>query len=122
MGIKSLFGFGQARDKPVRNYSNGEYSFNFGRSTSGKSVNEMTAMQTTAVYAFTPYLVRVSIDDLNIRKGPGTDYDKTGKHTGKGAFTIVEEAEGKGASLWGLLKSYQKNCDGWISLDYAERV
>lgn len=51
MGIKSLFGFGQARDKPVRNYSNGEYSFNFGRSTSGKSVNEMTAMQTTAVYA-----------------------------------------------------------------------
>ena len=53
MGIKSLFGFGQARDKPVRNYSNGEYSFNFGRSTSGKSVNEMTAMQTTAVYAYT---------------------------------------------------------------------
>ncbi len=36
MGIKSLFGFGQARDKPVRNYSNGEYTFNFGRSTSGK--------------------------------------------------------------------------------------
>ena len=51
MGIKSLFGFGQARDKPVRNYSNGEYTFNFGRSTSGKSVNEMTAMQTTTVYA-----------------------------------------------------------------------
>ena len=62
-----------------------------------------------AIYSndtFTPYLVRVSIDDLNIRKGPGTDYDKTGKHTGKGAFTIVEEAEGEGASLWGLLKSY----------------
>ena len=37
MGIKSLLGFGQARDKPVRNYSNGEYSFNFGQSTSGKS-------------------------------------------------------------------------------------
>ena len=53
---------------------------------------------------------------------PGTDYDKTGKNTGKGAFTIVEEAEGKGASLWGLVKSYQKNRDGWILLDYAERV
>lgn len=51
MGIKSLFGFGQARDKPVRNYSNGEYVFPFGRSTSGKTVNESTAMQTTAVYA-----------------------------------------------------------------------
>ena len=50
-GNKKFFGFGQARDKPVRNYSNGEYTFNFGRSTSGKSVNEMTAMQTTAVYA-----------------------------------------------------------------------
>ena len=45
--------------------------------------------------------MRVSIEDLNIRKGPGTDYDKTGKYTGKGAFTIVEEAEDKGASLWG---------------------
>ena len=42
--------------------------------------------------------------------------------TQKGAFTIVEEAEGKGASLWGLLKSYQKNRDGWISMDYAEKV
>ena len=52
-------------------------------------------------------------------KRQGTDYDKTGKYTGKGAFTIVEEAEGKGASLWGLLKSYQKNRNGWISLDYA---
>ena len=71
---------------------------------------------------FTPHLVRVSIEDLNIRKGPGTDYDKTGKYTGKSAFTIVEEAEGKGASLWGLLTSYQKNRNGWISLDYTERV
>ena len=78
-----------------------------------------------AIYSnatFTPYLVRVSIEDLNIRKGPGTDYDKTGKYTGKGAFTIVEEAEGKGASLWGLLKSYQKNRNGWISLDYVHRI
>lgn len=50
MGIKSLFGFGQARDKPVRNYSNAEYTFNFGRNTRGKNVNEITAMQTMAVY------------------------------------------------------------------------
>ena len=71
---------------------------------------------------FTPHLVRVSIEDLNIRKGPGTDYDKTGKHTGKGAFTIVGEAEGKGAILWGLLKSDQKSRDGWISLDYVHRI
>ena len=51
MGIKSLFGFSQARDKPVDKAADAGYSFLFGRTTSGKPVNEMTAMQTTAVYA-----------------------------------------------------------------------
>lgn len=76
----------------------------------------------TSTAAFKPYLVKVEVSDLNIRKGPGTNCAKTGKYTGKGVFTIVEEAEGKGASKWGLLKSYQKNRDGWISLDYARKV
>lgn len=67
---------------------------------------------------FSPYLVQVSITDLNIRKGPGTDYGKTGKYTGKGVFTIVAEADGQGASCWGKLKSGA----GWISLDYAKRI
>ena len=67
---------------------------------------------------FSPYLVQVSITDLNIRKGPGTDYGKTGKYTGKGVFTIVDEANGQGASRWGMLKSGV----GWISLDYARRI
>lgn len=51
MEIKSLFGFGQARDKPVDKAADAGYSFLFGRTTSGKPVNERTAMQTTAVYA-----------------------------------------------------------------------
>lgn len=51
MGIKSLFGFGQARDRPVDKAADAGYSFLFGRTTSGKPVNERTAMQTTAVYA-----------------------------------------------------------------------
>ena len=72
--------------------------------------------------SFSPYLVRVSIPDLNIRKGPGTDHAKTGKYTGTGTFTIVEEADGKGASKWGLLKSYKGKRNGWVSLDFAERV
>ena len=76
----------------------------------------------TKAATFKTYLVRVSISDLNIRKGPGTDHAKTGKYTGAGTFTIVEEADGKGASRWGLLKSYQEKRDGWISLDYAKRV
>lgn len=50
MGIRSFFGIGQARDKPVNTAGSG-YSFMFGRTTSGKPVNERTAMQTTAVYA-----------------------------------------------------------------------
>ena len=65
-----------------------------------------------------PYCVRISISDLNIRKGPGTDYGKTGKYTGKGVFTIVEEADGQGASRWGKLKSGA----GWVSLDYTTKV
>lgn len=66
--------------------------------------------------AFKPYTVRVSISDLRIRKGPGTNYGSCG-FTGKGVFTIVAEATGKGASKWGLLKSYASKRDGWISLD-----
>lgn len=72
--------------------------------------------------AASSYMVKVSITDLNIRKGPGTDYARTGEFTGIGVFTIVEEARGAGASKWGLLKSYQKKRDGWISLDYVTRI
>ena len=82
---------------------------------SGKAVYSSAA-------AFKPYLVRVTITNLNIRKGPGTNYDKTGKYTGIGTFTIVDEADGEGASKWGLLKSYQSGRNGWVSLDYAKRV
>lgn len=68
------------------------------------------------------YLVKVAIPDLNIRRGPGTNYDKTGEYTGAGIFTIVEEADGEGAEKWGLLKSYQKKRDGWIALNFTTRV
>lgn len=65
-----------------------------------------------------PYMVRVTIDDLRIRKGPGTNYYKNG-FTGAGVFTIVDAKSGKGSKKgWGKLKSGE----GWISLDYAERV
>ena len=76
----------------------------------------------TGAAAFQPYLVRVSIPDLNIREAPGTEYAKIGKYTGVGTFTIVDEADGKGASRWGLLKSYQNGRNGWVSLDYAKKV
>ena len=60
-----------------------------------------------------PYKVKVEIPDLNIRKGPGTNFDKIGKFTGKGVFTIVEEKDG-----WGKLKSGL----GWIKLSFTKRI
>lgn len=64
-----------------------------------------------------PYMVRVSISDLNIRKGPGTNFART-QYIPVGTYTIVEEADGQGASKWGRLKSGA----GWISLDYCTKV
>ena len=66
-----------------------------------------------------PFMVKVSIEDLNIRKGAGTNTAKTGQYTGIGVFTIVEVREGKGSDTgWGKLKSGA----GWIALSYCERV
>ena len=64
-----------------------------------------------------PFLVKVSISDLNIRKGPGTDYDRV-RFIEPGVFTIVQISSGAGASMWGKLKSGI----GWISLDFVKRV
>ena len=83
----------------------------------GKAVYP-AAQEETAV----PFCVKVSIDDLNIRRGPGTNYGTAGVFTGKGVFTIVEVADGPGASKWGLLKSYADKRNGWISLDYANKL
>lgn len=78
--------------------------------STGKAVYPVAA-------AFVPYTVQVTISDLRIRKGPGTNYAAAG-YTGKGVFTIVGESDGVGASKWGKLKSGA----GWISLDYAKKI
>lgn len=66
-----------------------------------------------------PFMVKVSIPDLNIRVGAGTDTAKTGYYTGIGVFTILEVREGKGSDAgWGRLKSGA----GWISLDHCQKV
>lgn len=64
------------------------------------------------------YIVRVTVSSLNIRSAPGMDAPVTGCITDRGAYTIVDEAAGVGASRWGKLKSGA----GWISLDYVEKV
>ena len=65
-----------------------------------------------------PFLVKVSITDLNIRKGPGTDYDRA-QFIPIGVYTIMEGRSGKCSSAgWGRLKSGI----GWISLDFVRRI
>ena len=60
----------------------------------------------------TSYLVKVTANALNIRKGPGTNYAIVGCITDKGSYTIVEENNG-----WGKLKSGI----GWINLGYTKK-
>jgi N-acetylmuramoyl-L-alanine amidase CwlA len=67
---------------------------------------------------FKPYKVKVTTSALNIRKGAGTNYKKVGSIKDKGVYTIVDEAFGEGANLWGKLKSGA----GWISLDYCKKL
>ncbi|MBR5786612.1 MAG: N-acetylmuramoyl-L-alanine amidase [Clostridia bacterium] len=65
-----------------------------------------------------PYLVKITADCLNIRKDAGMNTAKVGEITDHGVYTIVEENNGAGASLWGKLKSGA----GWISLDYVKKL
>ena len=58
------------------------------------------------------FKVKVTITDLYIRKGPGTNYGKKG-FIKPGVYTIVATQNG-----WGKLKSGA----GWICLDYAKRI
>lgn len=65
-----------------------------------------------------PYKVRITATDLRIRKGPGTNTDIVQKAIKPGVYTIVSEATGQGAILWGKLKSGI----GWVSLDYCKKL
>lgn len=59
------------------------------------------------------YVVKVTSDTLNVRKGPGVSYGVCGE-LGRGeAYTIVQTQNG-----WGKLKSGV----GWINLSYTQKV
>ena len=62
------------------------------------------------------YLVKITADTLNVRKGVGTNYPITAKVRRGEIYTIVGESV-KGSTKWGKLKSGA----GWISLKYTER-
>lgn len=82
----------------------------------GKDISTQTQVVTPTPAPLT-YIVQVTVDALNYRTGPGTQYPVKGTIRDKGKYTIVEEQNG-----WGLLKSYQKNKDGWIYLKYTKKV
>lgn len=83
---------------------------------SGKVV--YSGKTSTPAQTFEPYLVKVTTSVLNIRKGAGTNYGTNGAIRDYGVYTIVEEANGQGATKWGKLKSGA----GWISLDFVKKV
>ena len=60
-----------------------------------------------------PYVVRITADVLNVRKGPGTQYDVVRTVSKGEAFTIIELS-----GNWGRLKSKV----GWIDLSYTTRL
>lgn len=97
---------------------NGKTGFTHSKyvSTSSSDTQESTSgSSTTSSSSVTnlPYMVKVTVSALNIRKGAGVQYDKVGVIKDKGSYTIIEEKNG-----WGKLKSEV----GWICLKYTEKV
>lgn len=76
-------------------------------------VNDSVQAAAAAPKIDNSFLVQVTANVLNIRKGPGTNYAKTGAITDRGRYIIVETRNG-----WGRLKSGA----GWISLAYTKKV
>lgn len=106
----------------------GDYIYNrlgeLAASVNAQLGKPITQKPTPAPSTGKSYLVKVNVDNLNIRTGPGTNYPSVGK-TGKGIFTIVEEARGQvnhrgTMGTWGKLKSGA----GWIcvSLGYTQKL
>ncbi len=67
----------------------------------------------TVTEPFKPFVVKITADTLNVRKGPGTKYCVETEVKKGGAYTIIEEKDG-----WGKLKSGA----GWISLKYTTKI
>lgn len=89
MTLKTLLGIRSARDKPQDSYSGSALSFLFGRTTSGKPVNERTAMQTTAVYSCVRILAEaVASLPLHIYRYSDTGKERVPEHP---LYTILHD-------------------------------
>ena len=63
-----------------------------------------------------PYFVKTT-ELLNIRKGPGTNFEIAG-HLLKGLLRVIEAEATSSTGKWGKLKGHS----GWISLDYVSKM
>jgi uncharacterized protein YgiM (DUF1202 family) len=65
----------------------------------------------------------VTVDKLNVRVGPGTNFSTSGTITDRGIYTILEEADGDGAARWGKIRAGQNGSQsGWVALDHTARA
>ena len=71
--------------------------------------------------SFKPYTVKIEEDILNVRKGPGAEYDKVTTVKKDDAYTVIDEEKSKDGGTWGLLKAFKKDRDGWINLKYTKK-
>lgn len=89
MKLPSILGIRGARDKPQDSYSGSALSFLFGRTTSGITVNERTAMQTTAVYSCVRILAEaVASLPLHIYRYCDTGKERVPEHP---LYTILHD-------------------------------
>ena len=90
-----------------------------------KSKKTSTTSTTTSKF---PYQVKIKIDSLNVRKGAGLSNPVVAVCKKNYVYTIVAEKKirNKDGSIatWGLLKSYEKNKNGWINVgsNYVTKI
>lgn len=65
---------------------------------------------------FSPYLVRVRENFINVRLSPGDGFACCGK-AAKGVYTIIAESYDDNGKMWGKLKSGA----GWVALEQTEK-
>lgn len=70
---------------------------------------------------FKPYTVKIEEDILNVIKGPGAEYDKVTTVKKGDAYTVIDEVKNKDGDIWGLLKAFKRERDGWINLKYTKK-
>ena len=68
-----------------------------------------------------PYKIKINVGLLIVRKGPGIEYDEVGIVKENDAFVIVEEVINKDGEVWGLLKAFRRERNGWINLKYIRK-